>query len=142
MTYAIKPRQNFPYTLKRDKGKKDAHVPTFHLRPLTAAEYAKLEDRDMKIVPDEEGNVVEYDAQGGTNTLLVLRAGLIGWEGFFFSEKEEANFDLRGVKLQVLGSTRDCVTDECIEMLSPEDRQEIAAAIRMGCAPSESERKN
>jgi len=134
MPIAVDPRQPWDYVLKAERNNE---TPTkFHLRPLTCGELATVED-NLAAFNAESG---EARLLSGTQTLKILRMGLVGWSDFYDAEGKPVEF--QGTRRKVAGQDVVQPDDITLDRLVPADRREIAEAITEQNRLTDTDRKN
>ena len=131
MPTPINPRERYPYVLKRERSLPVEGQTRFFLRPLTCEELASLEDNSVRFNVQTD----EMRVQSGTTLIRTLQLGLVGWENFGGAE----------FKVTTIGGTKTVrteVTKECLDLLSPADRRELANAITEQNRLTEDDRGN
>jgi hypothetical protein len=118
MPIALDPKATFTYVLEDDRSSEPDARTTFTLRGLTVGEEARVADSMISSVPGED----ELSYRSGTHQLTVLRFGLRGWTQFNDGEGNEVRFDMTR-------SHPKHITDECLDRLSAQHRQELTSAI-------------
>jgi len=134
MPIAVDPRQPWDYVLKAERNKEISTK--FHLRPLTCGELATVED-NLAAFNAESG---EARLLSGTQTLKILRMGLVGWSDFYDAEGKPVEF--QGTRRKVAGQDVVQPDDITLDRLVPADRREIAEAITEQNRLTDTDRKN
>ena len=146
MPIAVDPQKPFDFILSCDRDeagapKDDAsaesiserRVTRFKLKPLTVQEATSVED-GVAAWDTASGKV---DVRQGTQTLTILRLGLVGWEDFYDAAGNPVPFTVANN-----GKTKGQVTNATLDRLAPSWRREIAEAIMEQTRLTEDERGN
>lgn len=125
MPIAVDPTRTVRYVLAQDRQLDLADQTVFLLRPLTAREFATIEDAMSTVTPSGEVRVAT-----GSQTLRTLEVGLTGWENFKTPDGVQVPF--RHPQTQVIQ----------YEYLRPDWRRELANEILGLTRVTDTERKN
>lgn len=134
MPIAIDPSKPWRYVLQCDLPCDADSRTVWLLRPLTVGQYAKLQDSIAAV--DRESGTVRVTS--GTQVIEALRLGLAGVERFNDAAGKEVPFTTKFNKTHSL----DIVTDDFLNRLHPDWRDELARAITEHNTLSEDDRKN
>jgi len=149
MAIATRPGQTWPYILRRERvpdGAKPeeaqrikAEQTVWKLGHVSLTDRAALEDQAYLL----DAPTKQVTSSAGSNRLTVLRLGLKGFENFRVREDDGK---LTQVEWQTrsaieLGRRRDVPTDEILDLIDPEDRDELAEAIKEGQRLTTEEKK-
>jgi len=136
MPIAIDTRSSWFYVLVRERDLDEEKQTRFELRPLACGELAKIEDH-LASFSAETG---EARMLSGTQTLGILRAGLVGWENFPDRNGNDVSFS--GTKRKLNGVEIMQPDDSALDRLTPQDRRELAQAIAEQTRLTEEQRGN
>lgn len=113
-------------TIDRDLPIDDPERTVFKLKPLTAGQFAQVQDARGMTMKLAEEDKVEFKEQEGTAILTRVRLGLVGWVNF----KDEANQDIPWAN------------GKNLNYLTPSMMMELSRAIIDLSAPNPEQRKN
>lgn len=126
MAIAVNPKENREYVLEEDRGRPQEEQTVFILKNLTASELAKLEDSltDYSLKSSATGKElspedIKMSLNIGSQTLRVLRMGLVGWKNFKGEDGKDVSFMKQG----------ETPREQNWDRLRPEWRREIANVI-------------
>lgn len=134
MPIAIDPSKPWSYVLQCDRALPEDQRTIWSLRPLTVSQYAKLQDSIAAV--DREAGTVRVTS--GTQAVEALRLGLAGVERFFGWDGKPVLFASKFSKTLSM----EIVTDDFLNRLHPDWRDELARAITEHNQLSEDDRKN
>jgi hypothetical protein len=131
MLFAVSANQVFEYVCERER---DVENPTvFVLRSLTARELGGIEDKVTQLNQGKDGENVTVSIFTGTQSLMALRAGLRGWKNFMVDADTPAQFQTNKAGVP---------TDETLDLIPAEVRQELANEILAKTRIKEDDAKN
>ena len=133
MAIAVNPKKVFKYTLIEERKKPAEKQTVFMLKNLSSLELAKVEDSlSFSVTRDDAGepSAGEVNVKGGSKTLSILHAGLVGWENFKDEKGKEVKFNKSEGYYKNL------------DYLKPAWRRELSDAITEQNSLTEEESKN
>lgn len=136
MVIAINADERREYVVEADRGEDNPTV--FHLRFLTAAERAHLEDGGWKMHSQSQ----EIHMCSGALRITAIQAGLEDWDNFKDEDGNDVPFKRSKKSRTILGRDRFPVDPKLIDRLPAEVMNEVAEAIIEGLTLSLDERKN
>lgn len=138
MPTALMVRSQTTYILASER---ETTNPTrFVLRGLSVEERAIYADQGVKRIVHSDGTA-SWSTDVGTQQLLLLRAGLIGWENFNDQAGTPVPFE-KGPECTVLGRRCTPISDASLERLDPSWHEELARAVLNLNTLKEADRKN
>lgn len=135
MVIALDPESTFEYVLRDDRKLPDEQQTVWLLRPMTAREYAEIENRSMRM--DSKTNEAIFSS--GTTTLSILKAGLAGVRNLVNDRGEPVPF---ATKVNGRNGNREEVRDEFLDKIHPRHLKELANAITERGQLTEEDREN
>lgn len=135
---AIDPEEVFDYVLKAERDKPEEEQSVFELGVLTSRQEAKLQDQAFSM----SGATMVATTPSGTMNLQTLRAALRNWRKVRARDGSEVPFECEGKRLDVLGEQLDPPSYKTLDRIHPDDRAELAQAIRNANRVTDDEAKN
>jgi hypothetical protein len=105
-------RKQITFILEEDKEQDESLQTKFSIKPLSAKQYAAVQDSMHFTGKGEDATITN----SGAYALEVLKYGLTGWSNFKNEDGQEVKFNTRNI-------------EESLDYLSVSNRYEISAAI-------------
>jgi len=124
--FGVKAGSIVEYVVKAQRGDPAEERTTFLLRPLTTREHAEIQNKLYE--SSGWGKKRQERFLTGTQIVLILRKGLVGWKNFHYEDGEEVKWEDPNQERTEEG--RDMIMDRNLDRLPNAVRQELAEELR------------